>query len=63
MIIALFVFGYVKTGLITGWSGWPNGLKSIRGGLEMVLVGGVAAGAAMGLVMAFDRQRDGRAGA
>jgi vacuolar iron transporter family protein len=45
---ALFGFGWVKTGVVGG-RGWQR----VRGGGEMVVVGGVAAGAAMGLVRAF----------
>ncbi|KAK4166446.1 vacuolar iron transporter Ccc1 [Cladorrhinum sp. PSN259] len=52
MALALFAFGYVKTGFTTGgkkrW-GERRG-KCIWGGCQMVLVGGMAAGAAMGLV-------------
>lgn len=54
MVIALFIFGYVKTCFVIGWSGRKNIYQGCRGGLEMVVVGSVAAGAAMGLVMAFD---------
>lgn len=51
MTIALFMFGYVKSCFVAGWRKWRNGLK---GGIEMVVVGGAAAGAAMGLVIIFD---------
>lgn len=54
MIVALFVFGYVKTCFVTEVKGWRRTLKCVRGGLEMVVVGSAAAGAAMGLVIAFD---------
>ena len=54
MVIALFLFGYIKTCFVIGWSSWKNIFKGARGGVEMVVVGSVAAGAAMGLVMAFD---------
>ncbi|KAH8647778.1 Ccc1 family, partial [Xylariales sp. PMI_506] len=54
MVIALFVFGYVKTCFVSGWRGWTNRISGIKGGIEMVVVGSVAAGAAMGLVVAFD---------
>ncbi|KAK3995857.1 vacuolar iron transporter Ccc1 [Cladorrhinum sp. PSN332] len=47
MAVALFVFGYVKTGLVVG--NW-NKRKCVWGGVQMILVGGMAAGAAMGLV-------------
>ena len=52
MIACLFSFGVGKT-LVVEEQGeaeggvWP---KALRGGLEMVAVGGVAAGAAMGIV-------------
>lgn len=48
MGVALWVFGWVKEG-VCGGGGWQR----VRGGVEMVVVGGVAAGAAMGLVRAF----------
>lgn len=53
MAIALFLFGYGKTCFVSGWSGRQNIRKGIVGGFQMVLVGGVAAGSAMGLVKAF----------
>lgn len=53
MAVALFVFGYCKTCFVIGWQGAKNALKAIWGGLQMVIVGGVAAGSAMGLVKAF----------
>ena len=62
MIIALFVFGYVKTCLVIGWSGWRNSFKGAKGGAQMVVVGSVAAGAAMGLVVAFDRNAGSKSG-
>lgn len=53
MAIALFLFGYGKTCFVSGWSGRRNIRKGFIGGLQMVLVGGVAAGSAMGLVKLF----------
>lgn len=53
MVIALFLFGYGKTCFVSGWSGRRNVRKGVIGGFQMVLVGGVAAGSAMGLVKAF----------
>ncbi|KAL4935597.1 hypothetical protein BDV06DRAFT_125277 [Aspergillus oleicola] len=50
MAVTLLVFGYVKTGAVRGWSGRDNILAGLKGGIQMVLVGGVAAGAAIGLV-------------
>ncbi|KUJ07638.1 DUF125-domain-containing protein [Mollisia scopiformis] len=54
MIIALFSFGYTKTCFVSGWKGWRKSLLGVRGGVEMVVVGSLAAGAAMGLVIAFN---------
>lgn len=54
MAVTLFVFGYVKTGIVRGWSGKGNVLAAARGGLQMCVVGGLAAGAAMALVWAID---------
>ncbi|KUL90559.1 hypothetical protein ZTR_00392 [Talaromyces verruculosus] len=53
MAVALFVFGYGKTCFVTGWKGRENIKGGVYGGVQMVIVGGVAAGAAMGLVKLF----------
>ncbi|MCJ1379846.1 hypothetical protein MMC17_002949 [Xylographa soralifera] len=53
MVLALFVFGYGKTCLMGGWKGTSNLIKGMRGAIQMVGVGGAAAGAAMFLVKAF----------
>lgn len=53
MAVALFIFGYGKTCFVSGWSGRRNIRKGAVGGLQMVLVGGIAAGSAMGLVKGF----------
>ena len=53
MIIALFAFGWVKTCVVRGWGGRSNIVAAIRGGMQMVFVGGIAAGAAVGLVRAI----------
>ncbi|KAL2803050.1 VIT family-domain-containing protein [Aspergillus granulosus] len=50
MAVTLLVFGYIKTGVVRGWAGKENIFAGVRGGLQMVVVGGVAAGAAIGLV-------------
>jgi VIT1/CCC1 family predicted Fe2+/Mn2+ transporter len=55
MVIALFVFGYVKTSVVVGWHGGKNIRSGCYGGIQMVVVGGAAAGAAMGLVRLFNR--------
>ncbi|KAI6246188.1 Vacuolar iron transporter cccA [Erysiphe necator] len=53
MIVALFAFGYVKTGIIEGWRGDKNVRSCLYRGLQMVVVGGAAAAAAMGFVKLF----------
>lgn len=63
MVLALFLFGYIKTGFVHGWAGWKNSIKGAKGGVEMVIVGGLAAGAAVGLVVAFGYNLDAKAGA
>jgi VIT1/CCC1 family predicted Fe2+/Mn2+ transporter len=50
MALALFAFGWVKTAFI-GVSSWRNCSKSA---VEMVLLGGVAAAAAIGCVKLID---------
>lgn len=59
MVIALFMFGYGKTCFVSGWSGRRNVRKGLVGGIQMVLVGGIAAGSAMGLVKGFQMLADG----
>lgn len=54
MAIALFSFGWVKTGVVCGWAGRANITKAAGSGVQMVVVGGVAAGAAAGLVRAIN---------
>jgi VIT1/CCC1 family predicted Fe2+/Mn2+ transporter len=54
MGIALFVFGYGKTAAVIGGKGYRCVSKSLVGGVQMVVVGGVAAACAMGLVRFFD---------
>ena len=59
MVVALWVFGYVKTCVVEGWGGLENVEKGCRGGVQMVAVGGLAAGAAMGLVKGFNELGEG----
>lgn len=54
MGVTLLVFGYVKTCIVRGWFGRDNIVAGIWGGVQMVCVGGVAAGAAIGLVRMID---------
>ena len=53
MAVALFVFGWVKTGVVVGWRGRQNIIQALKSALQMVAIGGVAAGAAIGLVRAI----------
>jgi VIT1/CCC1 family predicted Fe2+/Mn2+ transporter len=53
MGIALFAFGWVKTGVVIGWRGRANMLAALKGALQMTMIGGVAAGASVGLVRAM----------
>lgn len=53
MAIALFAFGWTKTGVVVGWRGRKNILAGLKGAVQMTLIGGVAAAAAIGLVRAI----------
>lgn len=59
MVVALYVFGYVKTCVVVGWDGGKNIRSGCWGGLQMVIVGGAAAGSAMGLVHLFSHDEGG----
>lgn len=54
MAVTLLVFGYIKTCIVRGWSGRENIVAGIKGGIQMCLVGGIAAGAAIALVRAVN---------
>lgn len=56
MVCALFWFGYVKTCVVVGWRGGERVWEGTVGGVQMVVVGGAAAAAAMGLVWLFNSQ-------
>ncbi|KAK4546566.1 hypothetical protein LTR36_001783 [Oleoguttula mirabilis] len=53
MTVSLFAFGYGKTCFVSGWRGSHHMWEGTKGGVQMVLVGGLAAGSAMGLVRLF----------
>jgi VIT1/CCC1 family predicted Fe2+/Mn2+ transporter len=55
MGVTLLVFGYIKTCIVRGWRGRDNIVAGIKGGIQMIVVGGLAAGAAIALVRAIDR--------
>lgn len=54
MVVALFIFGYVKTCVVAGWDGGRKIRAGCYGGVQMVIVGSAAAAAAMGLVRLFN---------
>ena len=54
MVVALFAFGWVKTGIVSGWKGRDRILGGVKSGLQMIVVGGIAAGAAVALVRAIN---------
>jgi len=53
MALALSVFGYAKTCFVSGWAGRANVRKGLVGAVQMVVLGGIAAGSAMALVRGF----------
>ena len=55
MVIALFTFGWGKTGVVVGWKGRQNVIACFKGAMQMTVIGSVAAAAAIGLVRAIDR--------
>lgn len=50
MAVVLLIFGYVKTGVVRGWGGRENLQACTGGALQMLVVGVIAAGAAVLLV-------------
>lgn len=56
MVVALFAFGYVKEGVVIGFHGGRNIRLCCFSGVQMVVVGSLAAGAAMGLVRLFNHE-------
>lgn len=58
MVVTLFLFGYGKTCYVSGWKGASNIRRGVIGGVQMVIVGGLAAGSAMALVKLFQALAD-----
>jgi len=54
MALALFAFGYGKTCFVSGFSGSVNIWAGTKGGVQMMIVGGVAAGIAMAVIRLFN---------
>ena len=59
MALALFSFGYGKTCFVSGWRGREKIWNGTKGGLQMMIIGGIAAGCAMGLVRLFNSFAEG----
>ncbi|GAB1194763.1 hypothetical protein APSETT444_004012 [Aspergillus pseudonomiae] len=57
--ISMGLGGYLGAKSEDGWKGSRNVRRGLIGGLQMVLVGGVAAGSAMGLVKGFQLMASG----
>jgi VIT1/CCC1 family predicted Fe2+/Mn2+ transporter len=55
MAVTLVVFGYVKTCSVRGFCGRDNIRAGLLGALQMCLIGGLAVGAAVGLVKLINR--------
>lgn len=54
MAFVMLTFGYIKTGVVRGWQGRDNVIAGFKGALQMLVIGGIAAGAAIGLVKAIN---------
>lgn len=54
-VVALWIFGWLKTGVSVGWSGKENLRKGFVGAVIMVAVGAIAAGIAVGLITVVDK--------
>lgn len=53
--VALWGFGWVKTGVSVGWRGRGNVRRGVGGAVMMVAVGAVASGVAVGLITGVNR--------
>ena len=58
MAVALFAFGWTKTAITGGWKGKANTMANAKAAFEMVLIGAVAAGVAVGLIRAVNHRGD-----
>ena len=56
--IALLIFGWVKTCVDCGWRGKKNVRAGFQGAIEMAVMGGCAAAASYGVVLAINRHHD-----
>lgn len=56
MAVTLFAFGYIKTCIVRGWQGGVNIWAGVIGGIQMCVVGGLAAGAAVALVKLINNE-------
>ena len=58
MVVTLFAFGWIKTAITGGWKGSKNMKANALAALQMVVIGTVAAGAAVGLTRAINQGGD-----
>lgn len=56
MVVALFLFGYSKTLILAEKDRDKSTRKAVVGGIEMIVVGGVAAGVTFGVVHGINSQ-------
>lgn len=56
MIVALFTFGYVKTGIDEGWTGKKNVKSAFLEAFAMLLVGGTAVGFVVVVILALNHK-------
>ena len=58
MVATLFVFGWTKTAITGGWKGRANAKANTLAAVQMVVIGALAAGAAVGLTRAINHGGD-----
>ena len=54
MVVVMFVFGYTKTCVVRGWGTRDDVKAGLEGAVQMLVVGALAVGAAVGLVRAIE---------
>ena len=59
MVVCLFAFGWVKTGSVVGWKGRREVRMGVCGAGQMVGLGVLASGAAVGIVKGINRGEKG----
>ena len=59
MVVCLFAFGWVKTGSVVGWKGGREVRMGMWGAGQMVGLGVLASGAAVGIVKGINEGEKG----